>query len=599
MCDIEEGVVVSRPREQELEHAYRGEHPVRTLRYLFENQRGRLLIALFFFALKYSPAWALPVLTADIIDVIVAGGPLERVWLNSALMAFLIAQNLPTHVLHVHFLSKAVRQVEVRLRSAAAERLQMMSMGFYSRTPAAVLQTKVVRDVENIELMMRNVTEGGLSALFGLLGALVTTAVRVPVFLPFFLVMVPLSGLIIVKLRRDVAERNEEFRESVESMSSRVSEMTTLLPMTRAHGMEKEALERVQESFADVRRAGLRLDRFNARYNASAWVAFQLSNLACLTVAGWASLTGVLEISTGEIVLLTAYFGMLTGSIVLLASLMPSIAKGFESVRSLGEIFEAPDIEENSGKTRIKAVSGAIDFDHVTFTYPSASDPAINEVTFSVAPGSIIAVVGESGSGKSTLLNLIVGFVRPTSGRVSVDGVDMSGIDLRTYRRFVSVVPQESVLFSGTVRDNVTFGLTGLTDVDVWQALEQASAAEFVRALPEGLDSLLGTGGTRLSGGQRQRLAIARAVVRDPRILILDEATSSLDSVSERAVADALQRLMQGRTSFVVAHRMSTVQRATHILVLDSGRVVESGTHHDLMSLGGLYSRLAQAHTPA
>ena len=585
--------------EIELEHRYRGENPVRTLWYLFESERAKLAIAIFFFFLKYSPAWIIPLTTANIIDVVVAGGPASTLWINLAVMAFSILQNLPNHMLHVHFLSRAVRTVENRLRSAVAQRMQMMSMGFYHRTNAAVLQTKVVRDVENIEMMLRNVTEGGLSAIFGLSGAIVATAIKVPVFLPFFFVVVPLSGALIIKLRSSLSARNEEFRESVEFMSSRVNEMTTLLPFTRAHGLEKRALERVDESFKEVRSAGLRLDAFNARYNATAWVVFQVSNVLCLAIAGYASITQLLPITTGEIVLLTTYFGMLTGSIVLISSLMPSIAKGLESVKSLGEVLESPDVEENDGKDKINYVRGDFSFKNVSYTYVGSSDPALEALNLEVNAGQTVALVGESGSGKSTFINLVIGFLRASSGSLELDGRKLTELDLRSYRRFVSVVPQDSVLFSGSIRDNVTYGVPQLTDAAVWQALEDAYAREFVEALPNGLDTRLGDEGVQLSGGQKQRIAIARALVRDPRVLILDEATSSLDAVSEESVQNALDRLMNGRTSFVVAHRLSTVRRADLIIVLDHGRIAESGLHDELVSAGGLYTKLLETQTRA
>ena len=276
---------------------------------------------------------------------------------------------------------------------------------------------------------------------------------------------------------------------------------------------------------------------------------------------------------------------------------MPQIAKGFASIRSLGEVLESPDIEANANKPAMSNVLGIVDFKDVSFTYPGSTNPAIKELTLRVRPGEMIALVGPSGSGKSTLINLAIGFLRPQSGTISFDGNDLSKFDLRTARKFISVVPQESVLFDGTVRENITYGLGDVSDRAVTDALVASNAADFVAALPEGVDTIVGERGARISGGQKQRLAIARALIRNPRILVLDEATSALDSESERAIQKALESLMANRTTFVVAHRLSTVQKADTILVLQDGNLVERGTHHELSKAGGLYQRLFEAQT--
>lgn len=583
--------------EHELEHVYSRENPVRTLWYLYEDQKTNLALAFLFFSIKHAPAWVLPLATANIIDVLVYKQPIENLIFNAGLLFFIVLQNFPVNLLYVRYLAFAIRNVEYRLRSALVERMQQLTMGFYLRTNAGALQTKVIRDVENIEGMVRNGADGGFAAINSLLGAVVITAIRIPEFLPFFLFVGPITAIVIIRLRKTMNDRNEEFRGEIEEMSARVNEMTTLIPITRAHGLEQSALRQMYDSFSNVKRAGLKLDAFNAKFQAAAWVIFQIANVSCLVIAAWCAYYGYFNVSTGDVVLLSAYFGQLIGSVILLSSLAPFISKGLASVRSLGEVLESPDIEVNSGKKKVSSVQGNIEFKEVSLMYPGASTWALSQINVKAGPGKVTALVGASGSGKSTFINLVIGFLRPSKGQVLLDNQNMSELDMREVRKYVSMVPQESVLFDGSVRDNVTYGISDVSESKFIQALKDANAWEFVSQLPDGPDTIVGERGARISGGQKQRLAIARALIRNPRILILDEATSALDSESENLIQQALAHLMKDRTTFVVAHRLSTIMRADEIIVLDQGVLVERGTHADLLAKKGVYFRLFSAQS--
>ncbi|HWB36622.1 MAG TPA: ABC transporter ATP-binding protein, partial [Rugosimonospora sp.] len=567
-------------------------------------------------------------LTANIIDVVVEHRPLGRLWINAAVLALVLLQNIPMHILWVRLSSGVIRSVGADLRSGLANHLQQLSIGFHSRAGASMVQTKVVRDVENVESMLQQVAQAGTSATFTLVGALTLTAIRVPEFVPLFLLVVPCSAAIVAVVRRRSATRNEQFRRRVEQLNARVGEMATLMPITRAHGLEREALHRMQGTVREVSSTGLRLDMINGRLGAFSWVTYQMLGAACLVGAAAAARTGVFPVSAGDVVLLSSYFALLTSAAVMLFGLAPIITKGTESIRSIGEVLEDPDVEHNEGKLVVDRIGGAITLQDVSFAYPDAGNdsahatatnttaanttaansgsatsaggsdgdaPALRGISLDVRPGETIAFVGPSGAGKSTLLNLLLGFLRPSAGQILLDGVPMEEIDLRSYRRFLSVVPQESLLFDGTVYDNVTYGMTGVDPATVRTALADANALEFVSALPNGWDTVVGERGARLSGGQRQRLAIARALVRDPRVLLLDEATSALDSQSEALIQGALARLMHGRTTFVVAHRLSTIRGADRVVVLARGEVVEVGPHDELLRHDGLYRRLHTA----
>ncbi len=579
-----------------LEGRYRGASPVATLLQIFRPDWGRLALAVFFFILKHSPVWVLPWMTAHIIDLIsqTATPDWPALGWSAGILAVIIVQNVPSAVVYVRQVSIAVRNAELRLRSAIVRRLQHLSIGYYTRQSAGVLQSKLVRDVEAIEQVTRQLFDAGLSTLTGMTAAIVITAIRAPGFLVFFLLAAPLAVLLVRVLRRPIERRNAEFRRQVERLSAQLIEITTLVPVTRAHSLEEVEIARADAQLAEVRAAGLQLDGINALFGASGWVMLQLFSMLCLVTAAAMYWTQWLPITLGDVVMVTTYFTSIMNALLGLIGLLPAIARGLESVRSIGEVLESPDVEHNAGKLQVTNLRGAYRFEAVSFSYPEGEAAALHDFTLDVAAGEVLALVGPSGAGKSTVLSMIIGFVRPSRGRLLLDGRDLNTLDLRSVRRGLSVVPQETILFHGSIRDNVAYGAPGIDDRRVWAALKDANALDFVQELPDGLETRLGERGARLSGGQKQRLAIARAILRDPRVLVLDEATSALDTASERLVQEAFGRLFAGRTTFIVAHRLSTIRHAHRIVVLDRGRIVQIGTHDALLAQPGLYQQLTK-----
>ena len=296
-------------------------------------------------------------------------------------------------------------------------------------------------------------------------------------------------------------------------------------------------------------------------------------------------LNGLIQI--GDVTFYQSSFTTVVNQFTSLINLLPILTKGLESVTSIGEVLTSDDIEHNEGKLELTSLKGEYSFKNVTFSYRDSDQPVLNGFNLEVKAGETIALVGESGSGKTTALNLVIGFITPTDGRLLIDGHDVNDLNLRSYRRFISVVPQTPILFTGTVRENIVYGLDHVTDEEVEHAVEAANLKSVIAKLPKGLDTMIEEHGANLSGGQRQRISIARAIIRNPQVIILDEATSALDTISEKEIQDALDRLIQGRTTFIVAHRLSTVRGADRIVVLDKGKIREEGSYQELMALKG------------
>ncbi|MCA9126751.1 MAG: ABC transporter ATP-binding protein [Planctomycetales bacterium] len=327
-------------------------------------------------------------------------------------------------------------------------------------------------------------------------------------------------------------------------------------------------------------------------------VIIPLSSTGLLLYGGWQILNQ--DLTLGDLMMFLVYLTMLLGPIASIASSAMSFQNNLAGLdRVLDLLEEATESTGNEGAAEIIPgnVAGEIRFDGVSFRYPGAEQEVLHEISFTAAAGSTVALVGRSGAGKTTLCNLVARFYEPSGGKILLDGNDIRDIRLHAFRRLLGVVEQDVFLFDGTVRDNIAYGKRRATDEDIAVAIQAAAASEFVEALPDGVNTWIGERGVKLSGGQRQRLAIARALLADPRILILDEATSNLDSESERLIQNSLRRLLHGRTAFVIAHRLSTIAHADLILVLENGRIVESGTHSQLLERGGHYQRMVVLQT--
>ncbi|HEX3028360.1 MAG TPA: ABC transporter ATP-binding protein [Clostridia bacterium] len=559
---------------------------------LYRDNKLNMILSLLFFVIKHSPVLVIPYITADIINLISAPAKhnINELWIYGIILTVFLIQNIPFHVLHTSLMSKAIRQVEAGLRSSIVRKLQVLSITYHKELKSGKLQSKVLRDVEAVEFLSRQTILSIMPLIINTVASITIIASKSLLVTAFFAVMLPVSFLLIRFFRSHIRSKNASFRHEIEEMSANVSEMIEMIPVTRAHGLEDIEIQRIDSQLEKVKESGYKLDIITAIFGSSNWVVFQGLQIICLFFTSALALKG--KIAIGDVVMYQSYFTMLLNMLSNVINIYPQMVKGFESVNSISEILTAEDIEDNNGKIRVKKINGEFKFDKVCYKYSPDDKCVLNDFSLEVKPGECIAFVGESGAGKTTLLNLVIGFLKPTSGKVFMDGIDISKLNLRSFRQNIAVVPQNTLLFSGSIRDNITYGLSSVSEEKLKEVIRMANLEGFIKEQPDGLDTIIGEHGGKLSGGQRQRISIARALIRDPKIIVLDEATSALDSISEKQIQKAMESLVKGRTTFIVAHRLSTIKNADRIIVVKDGICSEYGTYEELMSMKGEFYRL-------
>jgi ABC-type multidrug transport system fused ATPase/permease subunit len=404
------------------------------------------------------------------------------------------------------------------------------------------------------------------------------------------LAVAPISWIMIRWSNRHFKDKMKRLWEMQGVCETIVQEVLSCLRVVKAFGQEERERRRFEEqSWATLRRHW-RLDLQQSLFwECLNWVT-KLSRYVIMLLAAFHVLSG--ELTVGGMLVILAYVSDIHGPIEEIGATLADVQKSLASAeRALVVLDTVPEVRDRPGAKALERVAGAVSFQDVCFAY-DPEHPVLHWVSFSAEPGEVVAIVGPTGAGKTTLANLLIRFYDPASGRVALDGHDLRDLTVQTLRQNIALVLQEPILFSGTILDNIAYGRPGAAVEEVVAAAKAANAHDFIMALPDGYASEVGERGVRLSGGERQRLCVARAFLMDAPVLILDEPTSSIDSRTERVIIEALDRLMVGRTTFIIAHRLSTVRRADQILVIDEGRVLERGTHAELLNQGGLYAEL-------
>ncbi|MDR0810177.1 MAG: ATP-binding cassette domain-containing protein [Gemmobacter sp.] len=563
------------------------------LRPFLRPYRGLVIGALAALTLTAAVSLALPIAVRRVVDNFNgAAGILEQYFGGALLIAALLALGTG---LRYYLVTRLGERVVADIRLALFDRVSGLSPAFFDRILTGEVLSRLTTDTTLILSVIGSSVSVALRNMLLLLGGLGFLFFTSPKLTGLVLLLVPVVVVPIIVMGRKLRRLSRDNQDWIAVSSGSAAEALGAVQTVQAYTHEA----RTRAAFADVTEKSYASAR--ARIGTRAVMTVIVIFLVFAGIVGvlWVGARDVRAgaMSPGELVQFVIYAVMVAGAVGALSEIWGELQRAAGATERLVELLHTEDSVQDPARPKALArpVRGAISFEDVRFAYPSRpGQPALEEVDLRVTPGETVALVGPSGAGKSTILQLLMRFYDPQAGRLTLDGVDLRDMARADFRQTMALVPQMPVIFATSARENIRFGRPEATDAEVEAAARAAAAHDFIAVLPEGYDTFLGERGVMISGGQRQRIAIARAILRDAPVLLLDEATSALDAESERAVQQAMERLAEGRTVLVVAHRLATVKQADRIVVFDQGRIVAQGSHDALVAEGGLYARLAR-----